>query len=133
MRYMGRTVMNIRLFLLASCCALFISACSQNDTPLDGHENYIGTWQNAQSELIIHPSGHVNYKHQEHTEKSIANQTFNDAKQTNFTAPITSFNAQSFRIGQDQLNHEFKIDQAPYQDEQGHWKMTLNGESYTRK
>ncbi len=125
-------MMNKHLFL-APLCALIISACTQNSPLLKGHEEYLGTWQNEHSELVIRPSGDVTYQHIEHTEKSIANETFSGSAQADIKARVSSFGDQSFTIGQDDLSRQFHIDRAPYQDNQGHWKMTINGETFTRK
>ena len=75
----------------------------------------------------------MNYKHQEHTEKSIANQTFSGMRQADIKARVSSFGDHSFTIGQNDLSHQFRIDRAPYRDDQGHWKMSINGETLTRK
>lgn len=118
---------------LAPLCALIIVACTQNSPLLKGHEDYLGTWQNEHSELVIRPSGDVTYQHQEHTEKSIANETFSGMRQADIKARVSSFGDHSFTIGQNDLSHQFRIDRAPYRDDQGHWKMSINGEILTRK
>lgn len=119
--------------VFAPLCLLMLSACTQNSPLLKGHENYVGTWQNNHSELVIKSSGEVTYYHQEHTEKSIANQTFSGAEQSRIKAHLSSFGDQSFSIGQDDVSQQFTIQRSPYQDDQGHWKMSINGENYTRK
>lgn len=124
--------MNIRPFLLAPICAVVISACTQNSPLLKDHENFVGTWKTDHSELVIKPSGEVRYQHKEHTEKRLAEETFSGISSASVQAKISHFDSQSFRIGEGNLNKEFKIDQAPHLT-QGKWQMILNGERYTRQ
>ncbi len=124
--------MTIRNLILALSCAAFISACTQSNPMLKDRQDYIGTWKNDQSELIIRPSGEVSYEHKAHTEKEIANQTFSGTEADSIKAKITSFNDQGFSIGEGDLHKQFAVNQPPHQN-QGKWTMTVNGESYTRK
>ena len=124
--------MNLRLFLLAPICAIVISACTQNSPLLKDHENFVGTWKNDHSELVIKSSGEVHYLHKEHSEKQVANETISGMSSASLKAKISHFDSQSFSVGEGGMVQEFKIDQAPHLA-QGKWQMSVNGERYTRQ
>ena len=124
--------MNLKLFLLAPLCAIAISACTQNNPLLKDHENFVGTWKNDHSELVIKASGDVNYQHKEHTEKQVADETFSGMSSASLKAKISHFDSQSFSVGEGTMVKQFKIDQAPHLA-QGKWQMIVNGEQYTRQ
>ena len=125
--------MNIRLLFLAPLCALLISACTQTDPLLENHQSYIGAWKNEQSELIIKASGEVLYSHKEYAAHHRAREARSSAS-VFVKANISSFDGQSFSIGQGQgeLSKRFIINRAPYR-EKGQWKMTLTGEHFIRQ
>ena len=126
--------MNIRLLFLAPLCALLISACTQTDPLLENRQSYVGAWKNQQSELIIKASGEVLYSHKESAAHHRAREAGSSSASVFIKANISSFDDQSFSIGQGQgeLSKRFAIDRAPYM-EKGQWKMTLNGEHFIRQ
>ncbi|WP_374572105.1 hypothetical protein [Acinetobacter sp.] len=126
--------MNIRLLFLAPLCALLISACTQTDPLLENHPSYIGAWKSEQSELIIKASGEVLYSHKEYAAHHRAREASSSSASVFVKANISSFDGQSFSIGQGQgeLSKRFVVNRAPYR-EKGQWKMTLNGEHFIRQ
>jgi hypothetical protein len=80
-----------------------------------------GTWMAPGISLVIDPSGQVHYEN---------NST---GVNKSLEAPIQSFTDKRFTVGVFGIVTTFVIDTPPYQDENGVWKMKLDGIEYTRQ
>jgi hypothetical protein len=83
-------------------------------------QDFYGTWIGGDWTLIISPNGNVDWKQEgSGTSKSI-------------NAPITRFGQHEFEVGMLGITSTFHIDTPPH-DDNGTWKMTLDGVDLVRQ
>ena len=98
---------------------LALAACAK-PVPAD-KQDYVGTWESATMSLVITPEGRVVYKHapNANTSKSL-------------DAPIKAFEGNDMVVGVGPLTTRFVLALPPH-EEDGVWKMTVDGEQLTRR
>ena len=113
--------MQLKKILYVSLLCLLFVGCAE---PLASDKlNYAGHWMSADSSinLTITPEGRVEY------EKILP------GKSTSLSAPIKSFDGDSFTAGVGPLSTEFKVTQAPHQDAQGNWFIVVDGHILSKR
>lgn len=107
----------ITLFLLVATLST-ITSCGLRKTPLaEEHFDYAGKWiANDGSWLHIYNNGGGDLKE----------------GNTSVTGGSTSFENGNIKIGVLGINKTYKIDKPPY-EEDGEWKMELNGFPYVKE
>lgn len=113
----------MKVFSLALCLilSLFLVACTQ---PLDDDKtHYVGSWMSADSSvtIVISPEGRIEYNNKQ------------PRKSASLSAPIQSFQGDSFKAGIGPFSTEFKVTQAPTQDAQGNWFMVIDGYTLAKR
>lgn len=108
-----------RLIGLILVVLLALTACAK-PVPAD-KQDYVGTWEAATTFLLISQDGRVIYKHKPspRTSKSIE-------------APIKAFEGNDMVVGVGPLTTRFVVSVPPH-EENGAWKMTVDGELLTRR
>ncbi len=104
--------------VLGMVLLLTLGACSK-PLPAD-KRHYAGHWLEKDVTLVIGQNGKVNYQRR-HAKGS-----------TSINAPIIRFEGNNFLVGIGPLNTTFVVERAPYQ-EQGHWKMRVDGVDLVRQ
>ena len=102
---------------LVTLC-LLLAACAKPLPP--DKAAYAGEWDAPTMTLLITPSGSVAYKRVEGN------------RSTSISAPLKAFVGNDFVIGVGPLDTTFKVSMPPHQD-QGQWKMIVDGVELTRK
>lgn len=108
-----------RLALLGLLCTCLLAACGK-PVPAD-KQAYVGTWESTTTSLLIDASGRVIYKHQ--PSPSISK---------SLDAPIKAYEGNDFIAGVGPLTTRFVVSVPPHQEE-GSWKMTVDGQELTRR
>jgi hypothetical protein len=114
-----RTFYSVSTFLLL----LVFASCNMGSmkgiaVPAD-KKDYVGTWQSDEIRITIQPSGQVEYeKHSGSTTTSVS-------------GPIQKFEGNNFVVGALGFNTTFVISAVPHQED-GSWKMTMDGQELTR-
>lgn len=125
--------MRTKASLFMSCSlALFLVGCGKTNPMLEQHPDFIGKWQSHHDTLVIEKNGQVEYRHKETEEKQTAHSDVEMSSKSDLKASITQFDQKQFQIGQGEFGQVFRIDRAPYQQNQ-HWQMQLNGQVYTKQ
>jgi hypothetical protein len=103
---------------MAGLLASLLVACAK---PLpEGKTTYAGEWQGGPISLVITSEGRAVYNRREgNMSKSI-------------DAPIKEFKGDNFVVGVGFMSTEFVVS-APPHEEEGAWKMTVDGIELTRK
>lgn len=117
---------------LSLSLVLVLTACGKTNPMLEQHPDYIGNWQSNTDSLKIEKNGQVTYKHNEHQDQKTTDREVSLTEHSDIKASITQFDEHSFEIGQGDLGKSFTVEHAPYQ-ENGQWKMQVNGQIYTKK
>lgn len=82
-------------------------------------KDYVGTWQSDEIRITIEQGGQVTYeKHSGSTTTSVS-------------GPIQKFEGNNFVVGALGFNTTFVISKVPH-EENGSWKMTMDGQELTR-
>ncbi|WP_343597441.1 hypothetical protein [Acinetobacter sp.] len=122
----------MRLFALIICGAsLPLIACTQTNPLLTEKADMVGYWENPQHKLIILKDGQLKYIETEHQEVKTASLAEQSNYQSEIEAPITQLDNQHIQVGTGDFATSFKINKLPYQ-EQGKWKMIINGQIYIK-
>lgn len=108
-----------RLIGLILFVLLALAACAK-PVPAD-RQDYVGTWESATMSLRIGADGRIAYRHKPtpNTSKSIE-------------APIKAFEGNDLVVGVGPLTTRFVVSLPPH-EEDGVWKMTVDGELLTRR
>jgi hypothetical protein len=103
-------------WVFAVCC-LLLAGCAK---PLPPEKvAYAGEWRSTTMSLLITTGGNVNYKRVDgNTSKSV-------------NGPLQAFEGDNFVVGVGPVKTTFVVSMPPYQD-QGTWKMTVDGVELTR-
>lgn len=80
---------------------------------------YVGTWRSPTMYLSIAQDGSVRYKRQK------------AGVSTSVNGPLKAFDGDSFSVGIGALSTTFNVSQPPH-DQDGAWKMTVDGVELTR-
>lgn len=105
----------LKKLIVIGLLSILLIACSK-PLPLD-KKDYVGTWQSADGRIHLNISseGRLEYKNKQPNSS------------TSVSAPITEFNGSSFSAGLGSLSTYFKVTQAPQQNADGTWTMTVDG------
>lgn len=112
--------MKLRNLAIAGLLSLSLIGCAK---PLPAEKiAYAGTWTSADSRvtITISPEGRVEYSNEQ------------PGKSSSVSAPIKSFDGDSFDAGIGPLSTEFKVTQPPKQDDQGNWFMIIDGHTLAK-
>src|SRR5512147_756074 len=109
--------MPIRAFLAAAALALSLLGCAKPVPPERGA--YVGLWKSPGMSLLITRDGSVEYKR------------IKGGVTTSVSGPLQKFEGDDFHVGIAMLSTRFVVSRAPYQ-ENGAWKMVVDGETLTR-
>lgn len=107
----------------ALCLALaltFTAACGAFEATPPPNDDLVGQWSQPNGFLNINASGQINYQE-------------NSSGTTTINAPAKSWSDTEFVVGAMGIETSFKIDDAPTQDDEGVWHMTVDGIEYTRR
>ncbi|MBX9851470.1 MAG: hypothetical protein K2X86_06895 [Cytophagaceae bacterium] len=107
------------LFLYALLCVLASCDLKGIAVPADKMD-YIGEWESPSMELYIGKDGSVKY------ERIASGRT------TKVSGPIQKFEGDNFVVGALGMNTTFNVSRKPH-EENGIWKMTVDGEDLTRQ
>lgn len=103
---------------------LGISACNMGSLKGSGipenKKDYIGLWTSPEIMLNISENGQVEYE--KHT----------GSMKTSVNGPIQEFKGKDFTVGAFGINTTFKVSRPPH-EENGTWKMTVDGQELTRQ
>jgi hypothetical protein len=108
-----------RLTGLILVVLLALAACAK-PVPAD-RQDYVGTWESATMSLHISADGRVVYQHEPTPNSS-----------TSIEAPIKAFEGNDLVVGVGPLTTRFVVSLPPH-EEDGVWKMTVDGELLTRR
>lgn len=97
---------------------LLIAGCTKPIPP--EKTSYIGRWQNESVFLLITPEGRVEYR------------KVRGSTTTSLKAPIKEFVGDSFEAGLGPFSTTFVVSEPPHQ-EQGVWRLVVDGEVLTRQ
>ncbi|MFH4156799.1 hypothetical protein [Acinetobacter bereziniae] len=105
----------LKKFIGLGLLSILLTACGK-PLPVD-KQNYSGTWQSEDGRvnLMITPEGRVEYSNKQPNSSS------------SVSAPISKFEGNNFSAGVGPLSTEFKVSQAPQQNAEGSWTMTVDG------
>lgn len=92
--------------------SIFLNACSKPLPP--DKTDYAGNWQEKGVHLIISREGKVNY------------QRHHGSGTTSLNAPIVRFEGNDFLVGIGPVHTTFVVQRPPH-EEQGQWKMRVDG------
>jgi hypothetical protein len=109
--------MTIRSSLLASILALSLLGCAKPVPP--ERSAYVGLWKSPAMSLLITQDGSVDYKR------------IKGGVTTSVSGPLQKFEGDDFHVGIAMLSTRFVVSKAPVQ-ENGAWKMVVDGETLTR-
>lgn len=109
--------MPIRHALLAAILALSLLGCAKPVPP--ERSAYVGLWKSPGMSLLITQDGSVEYKR------------IKGGVTTSVSGPLQKFEGDDFHVGIAMLSTRFAVSRAPYQ-ENGAWKMVVDGETLTR-
>ena len=97
---------------------LLLAAC-ERPVP-DGFRDYVGHWRGENMLLVISESGHGDYER------------VNGRERVSIEGPVHGFDEGGFRIGIGPLSAGFDVEVAPHRDEDGRWRMTVDGVELVR-
>ncbi|HLU12708.1 MAG TPA: hypothetical protein VKZ64_02010 [Arenimonas sp.] len=103
-------------WLFALACLL--AAC-ERPVPED-FRDYVGHWRGEGMLIVISANGHGHYER------------IRNRQRTSVEGPAHSFSRNEFRIGVGALSARFEVNEAPHQDSDGRWRMTVDGVELTR-
>ena len=109
----------MRPIIALSIATLALVGCAK---PLPPERSaYVGEWQSETMALLITQDGHASYERMTspNTSKSVS-------------GPIQSFNGNDFVVGVGPIKTTFAVSAPPHED-QGSWKMTVDGVELTRQ
>lgn len=118
--------------VIAIFTAILLTGCGKTNPMLQQYPQYVGEWQSTHDQLKIEKNGQVTYKYNNHENQSNADSQVSLTEHADIKAAITQYDAQHFEIGEGDLGKEFTVNRAPY-EENGHWKMQVNGQVYTKQ
>jgi hypothetical protein len=124
-------LMKARTIILGSMLSLIIVGCSKTSPLLENQKDYIGKWKNDSSTLIIEKDGDAKYSQHLKAETKTTSSDISTSSLSNIKAPITALDAQHIQIGEGSMSKEFKVDKPPFEQD-GKWKVILDGQVYTR-
>jgi hypothetical protein len=81
---------------------------------------YVGEWQSASMALVITQDGKVAYKR------------VKGSSTTSVNGPIQKFEGNNFVVGIPYLTTTFEVSKPPFQQQDGRWKMVVDGVELTR-
>jgi hypothetical protein len=104
-------------FLLLA--VLILAGCAKPIPP--ERSSYVGEWQSPTMALLITQDGRANYERMvgESASKSVS-------------GPIQSFHGDNFVVGVGPIKTTFVVSVPPHED-QGTWRMTVDGVELTRR
>jgi hypothetical protein len=108
----------MRIALPAAVLALALLGCAKPVPP--ERVAYVGLWRSPAMSLLITRDGSVEYKR------------IKGGVKTSVSGPLQSFEGDDFHVGIAMLSTRFAVSRAPYQ-ENGAWKMVVDGETLTRQ
>ncbi|MDM1246206.1 hypothetical protein HX005_02185 [Acinetobacter sp. R933-2] len=123
--------MKIKIYGVILCSSLILFGCTKTDPLLEKNQNYIGEWKSENSTLEIKKNGEIKFSQHLHSEQKNASSDMKSSTISNIKAPLTQLNQQHLHIGEGDLSKDFKINKAPYQQD-NEWRLILDGEIYTR-
>jgi hypothetical protein len=110
--------MRITLLAVVILMSIFLTACAK---PLPPDKlAYAGDWESPSLYLQITPGGQVSYKR------------VNGNQSTSIDAPVKDFQGDNVEVGVGPATTVFVVSKPPHQD-QGAWKMTVDGVELTRQ
>lgn len=81
----------------------------------DAYRDYVGHWRGEGMLLVISGNGHGDYERVQ------------DRSRTSIEGPVHGFDGRSFRIGIGPLSAGFEVQRPPHLDDDGRWRMTVDG------
>ncbi|KAA2285711.1 hypothetical protein [Arenimonas fontis] len=111
-----RAAMLRGVWLLA--LASLLAGC-ERPVPQD-FRDYVGHWRGEGMLVVISASGHGHYER------------VRGRQRTSIEGPVHSFSRSGFRIGIGALSARFEVNEPPHRDEDGRWRMTVDGVELTR-
>jgi len=110
--------MRSRFFLIASAILLGLLGCGKPVPP--ERSAYVGEWKSPAMSLLITQDGSVKYER------------IKGGVTTSISAPLQKFEGDDFHVGIAMMSTRFVVAKAPVQ-ENGAWKMVVDGEMLTRR
>lgn len=113
---MKKITLGLTLFL-----NILLTACSE-PIPAD-KKNYIGQWMSVDSQvtLLIEAKGQLQFSNKK------------PRQQLSISGAVKSFPPDSLRVSTIPFSTDLQVDQTPYQDQQGHWFMVVNGYTLAKR
>jgi hypothetical protein len=115
-----RHAVNLIVAAFVALLSLSTPACGTFEPTPPPNADLVGQWSQPNGFLNINASGQINYQE-------------NSSGTTTINAPAKSWAADGFVVGAMGIETTFKIDEAPHQDAEGVWHMTVDGIDYTRR
>lgn len=81
--------------------------------------------------MNIQKNGEIKFAQHLHSEQKNASGNMKSSTISNIKAPLTQLDQQHLQIGEGDLSKVFKINKAPYQ-QNNEWRLILDGEIYIR-
>ena len=123
--------MKAKTIILGSMLSLTIAGCSKTSPLLENQKDYVGKWKNDSSTLIIERNGDAKYSQHLKTEAKTTSSDISTSTSSDIKASLTKLDAQHIQIGEGSMSKEFKVDKPPFEQD-GKWKVILDGQIYTR-
>lgn len=109
----------MRRHILTLLALLLLTGCAKPLPP--DKKSYAGEWQSPTMGLLITPDGRVIYKRLVGTNGS-----------KSIDGPIQAFEGDNFVVGVGPIKTTFVVSAPPHEDD-GRWKMTVDGIEFTRQ
>ena len=109
----------MRSFILTLLALLALAGCAKPLPP--ERSGYVGEWQSDSMALLITQDGRVAYK-----------RLVGPNGSKSVSGPIQSFEGNNFVVGIGPVKTKFVVSVPPHED-QGEWKMTVDGVELTRQ
>lgn len=108
-----------RLIMLAALAGALMG-CTGVPLPPDKAE-YAGQWAGPEMWLMVSPEGQVAYKR------------IKDRGTVTINGPISRYEGHDFVVGAWVVTSTFVVERTPWEDEDGVWRMTVDGVELTRQ
>jgi hypothetical protein len=112
--------MGLTRVIALTALAAVLAGCTGVPLPPDKAE-YAGQWAGPEMWLMISPEGQVAYKR------------IGERGTVTINGPITRYEGDDFIVGAWVMTSTFAVSNAPWVDEGGVWRMTVDGVELTRQ
>ena len=107
-------------FTLLITLLVFLSSCDMTYDFKPGEDIYVGYWENPVAYINVSSNGKFSYKREEGGTK------------VSISGAIKSIGEENIIVDVLVTESTFKIDEAPYLNENGNWEMTVDGRKYLK-